>query len=237
MLLVDREVAGGVLLPGLLALDLLAAHQLGNDAVDPVVLVGGLLARAGDDERRAGFVDQDRVDLVNDGVVEVALNTIAQAELHVVAEVVETELVVGAVGDVAGVSGTPLDVAQIVDDDADGQAEEAVELAHPLGVALGQVVVDGDDVDAAASETIQVDGQRGHQRLTFTGLHFGDLAAVEDGATDELNIIVTHAEHPAAGFADDSEGLNHQVVEGGPLRQLFLKLRCLGSQLGVGQVG
>ena len=40
--------------------------------------------------------------------------------------------------------------------DAGAQAEEAVEPAHPLGVARGEVVVDRDDVHALALERVQV---------------------------------------------------------------------------------
>jgi len=65
-----------------------------------------------------------------------ALHHVLEFELHVVAEVVETELVVGAVGDVGGVCLAALIVREVVDDDADGEAEEAVDLSHPLGVAL-----------------------------------------------------------------------------------------------------
>ena len=73
-----------------------------------------------------------------------------------------------------------------MDDDADGEAEEAVDLAHPLGVALGEIVVDGDDVDAAAGEGVQVAGKRGDEGLAFAGLHLGDFAGVEDDAADKL---------------------------------------------------
>ena len=55
-------------------------------------------------------------------------------------------------------------------------AEEAVNLAHPLRVATGQVVVDRDDVDALALERVQIGGQRGDERLAFAGLHLGDAA-------------------------------------------------------------
>ena len=72
------------------------------------------------------------------------------------------------------------------------QAEELVEAAHPLGVAVGEVVVDGDDVDALAVERIEVDGQGGDERLAFTGLHFGDLAVVQDDAADQLHVEVAH---------------------------------------------
>ena len=139
------------LFAGLLALDDFAADQLGDDAVDLVILVGGFLAGAGDDERGAGFVDQDGVHFVDDGeVVRTLLDAILDAELHVVAQVVEAEFVVGAVGDVGVVGVLALLVVEVVDDDAHLQAEGLVDAAHPLGVALGQVVVDRDDVHALA---------------------------------------------------------------------------------------
>ena len=109
-------------------------------------------------------------------------------------------------------------------DDADGQAEELVDPAHPLGVAVGQVVVDGDDVDAFAFERVQVHGQRGDQRLAFAGFHFGDFAAVEDDAADQLHIEMAHVENAAAGFAADGEGFKQQVVE-----RRALASRCLNS--------
>ena len=73
---------------------------------------------------------------------------------HVVAEVVEAELVVGAVGDVGSVGGSSLGGGQVMDDQADGEAQEAVDLAHPLRVTLGKVVVYGDNMNAFSGEGI-----------------------------------------------------------------------------------
>ena len=73
-----------------------------------------------------------------------------EAEREVVAQVVEAEFVVGAVGDVAAVRGALLGRVLLVADHADGEAEEAVDRAHPVRVARRQVFVDGDDVDAFA---------------------------------------------------------------------------------------
>ena len=120
-------------------------------------------------------------------------------------------------------------------DDADGQAEEAVDPAHPLGVAAGQVVVDGDDVDALAGERVEVDRQRGDERLAFAGLHLGDLAAVEHHAADQLDVEVPHVEHAAAGFADDREGLGQQVVERLAVGEARAELGGLGAELRVGE--
>ena len=214
VLLVDDVVAGLFEFLAILGLDVAARdgpfRQPRNDAVDLVIEIRRFLRRTGDDERRPRLVDQDAVDFVDDGEVVAALHVVREVELHVVAEIVEPELVVRAVGDVAGVGDLALGVVQIVLDDADGHAEEPVDPAHPLGVAAGQVVVHRDDVDALAGEGVEVGGQRGDQRLAFAGLHLGDLAAMEDHAADQLDVEMPHVQRAAAGFADHGEGFGQQ---------------------------
>ncbi len=112
-----------------------------------------------------------------------------------------------AVGDL------PLLVVQVVLDDADRHAEEAVDAAHPLRVAAREVVVHRDDVDAFAGEGVQIRGQGGDERLAFAGLHLGDLAAVQNDAADELDVEVPHVEHAPARLADDCERLGQEIVE------------------------
>ena len=135
-------------------------------------------------------------------------------ELHVVAQVVESEFVIGAVSDVGGVSFAAFFVVQVVHDHAYRQAEEAIELAHPLRVALGQVVVDRNHVNAATAERVEIDRQGSDQRFAFAGLHFGDLALVQDHAADQLHVEVTHVENTAAGLANDRESFHQNLVQG-----------------------
>ena len=135
-----------------------------------------------------------------------------------------------AVGDLA------LLVVQIVLDDADRHPEEAVEPAHPLRVAAGQVVVDGDDVHALAVERVEVRGQRRDQRLAFAGLHLGDLAAVQHHAADELHVEVPHVQHAAAGLADDGKGLGQQVVERLAVGEPRAEFGGLAAELFVGEL-
>ena len=143
--------------------------------------------------------------------MEVALDVVFQGELHVVPQVVEAELVVGAVGDVGGVGLAALVVIQAVDDHADGQSpRKRVELPHPFGVAFGQVVVDRDHVHAPAGEGVQVGRQGRHQGLTLAGLHLGDLAGMKHHAADQLHIEVAHPQHPLARLAADGEGLGEK---------------------------
>ena len=205
--------------------------------VGAAIELRGILGRAGDDERRARLVDQDRIDLVDDGVVEGPLGHGVQAELHVVAQVVEAELVVGAVGDVAGVGRLALLVVELVHDHADGEAEEPVDLAHPFGVALGQVVVHRDDVHALAFEGVEIDRQGGDQGLAFAGLHLGDLALVQDHAALQLHVEVALAERALGRLAHHGEGLDQEVVQGLALGQALAELGGLGAQLLVGELG
>ena len=122
-----------------------------------------------------------------------------------------------------------------MDDAADGEPEEFVELAHPLRVATSQIVVDGDDVDASSGQGIEVAGQGGDQSLAFAGLHFGNVAAMEHDAADELDVIVTHADGAAATFTTDGEGLHQNVVQRGPFGDSLFKLQGFGCQFVVAQ--
>ena len=98
-------------------------------------------------------------------------------------------------------------------DGADRHAQRRGRWAHPLAVAAGQVVVDGDDVDALALQRVEVGRQRGDERLAFAGDHLGDVAAVQDDAADDLHVVVPHVLGAAAGLAAGGERLGQQVVE------------------------
>ena len=86
------------------------------------------------------------------------------------------------------------------------------------------------------SQRVQVDGERGDQRLSFAGFHFRDLAAVQNDAADQLHVEVAHVEHAAAALADHGEGFREQVVERGALGELLPELDGLVGQFLVGQL-
>ncbi len=197
---------------------------------------GALLGRAADDQRRPGLVDEDGVDLVDDGVVVPALDQIVAAPRHVVAQVVEAELVVGPVRDVRGVRPAAVVRAHLGEDHVDLETEEAVHPAHPLGVAAGQVVVRGDHVDALARQRVQVGRERADQRLALTGLHLGDVAHVQRGAAHQLDVEVPLAEGPLGRLPDDRERLRQEVVEGLAVLEPLSEDIGLGAQLRVRHV-
>ncbi len=228
LLLVDLVVALAVLTPA----------QPGDDPGELRVPAGALLGGAADDERRPRLVDQDRVDLVHDREVVAALHALLQAPGHVVAQVVEAELVVGAVGDVGAVLLAALLRRLLGQDHAHLEPEEAVHPAHPLRVALGQVVVDRDDVHALPAQRVEVGRQRRDQGLALAGLHLGDVAQVQRGPAHQLHVEVPLAQRaawPPRGPWRTPRAAGRRAVS--PSSSRCLNSSVMRAQLGVAQRG
>mmetsp|Transcript_12872 Transcript_12872/g.30273 ORF Transcript_12872/g.30273 Transcript_12872/m.30273 type:complete len:931 (-) Transcript_12872:212-3004(-) len=209
--------------------------QVRDDGVDLQIDVRVVVGLARDDQRRARLVDQDGVHLVDDGVGQSALHTVGRLVDHVVAQIVEAVLVVGAVGHVGRIGGLLLLAGHLRQVDAHRQAQEVVQLAHPLGVAPREVVVHRDDMDALARQRVQVDRQRRHQGLAFAGAHLGHFAGIEHHAANQLHIEVAHLERPLAALAADRKRLGQDVVHAGATSDALLEGSRLGAQFVVGQ--
>ena len=124
---------------------------------------------------------------------------------------------------------------EIVHDAADTKPEEAVDLAHPLRVALGKVVVDGDDVHALALQCIEVRRKRRNERFALACLHLGDTSLMQDHAAQKLHIEVPHADGSDARLAHDRKRLDEKIVQRFAVLQPFFELDRLVAELLVRQ--
>ena len=210
-------------------------HQFRDQGVDLAIKGRAVLGRAGDNQRRARLVDEDRVDLVDDGEVELALDHVIQAELHIVAQVIEAEFVVGAISDIGGVLSAPRVIVETVDDAAGGQAQLFINLPHPAGVTAGQIIVHCDDMHTGPVESIEINRQGRHQGLALTGFHLRDPAHVQDHAADQLDVEMALTEGAFGGLANRRESFLQKIVEGRPGGETVAEFRGLGSQRGVVQ--
>ena len=201
-------------LAGLFVQVVVFLFQRAHHRIDGAVHLGLVFGGTGNDQRRARLVDQDGVHFVDDGEGVAALGHGVQRVFHVVAQIVEAELVVGAVGDVGGIGGLALAVVQAMDDAAHAHAQETVDLAHPFAVALGQIVVDRHHMHAVAGQRIEIDGQGGDQGLAFAGLHLGDVALVQHHAAHQLHVEMALAQGALGRLAHHREGFRQQVVQG-----------------------
>ena len=147
-----------------------ACDLIGPGEHDLLVGFGGPRG-VGDDQRRLRFIDEDAVGFIHDGVVQDALHAgvhaggrgpgdercperggirLPAAELEPIAQEVEPELGSRAVGHVRLIRHGTRSFFHLLLEYADREPELLVHGPDPLGVALGQVIVHGGDVDALA---------------------------------------------------------------------------------------
>ena len=193
----------------------------------------GVVDIAGNDQGRSRLVDQHAVGFVDDGEVQPAQQGRRAGRVarpgeptvdhragagtaallgDAVAQVVEDEVLVDAVGDVAGVRFDALWAFLVGDDEADAQPEEGIHRRQIGGIATRQVVVDGDHMHRRAGECHGHGRQDGRQGLAFTGLHFGQRPAQHRVAAHQLDRIMAQAELPRTHFTDQGETLGDRRV-------------------------
>src|SRR5580693_378221 len=95
-----------------------------------VLLIECANGRAADDQRRSRLIDEDGVHFVDYGEIVPALDLLLLALGHaVIAQVIETELGIGAVSDVAGVLLAAQTGILAVQDATDGEPQKFVQSA------------------------------------------------------------------------------------------------------------
>ena len=166
--------------------------------------------RAGDDQRHAGLVDQDGVRLVHQRHVEGPVHQFGDVPDQAIAQVIEARLLRRHVGHIRAIGLLPVRTRHAVLHERHRQAEPLIERRHPLRVAPRQVVVEGEDVDAAAGERIERRRHHRRQRLALAGLHLDDRALVHGEGGDDLLVEGPHAEEVARQLARQREELGSQ---------------------------
>ena len=214
---------------------IVAGHQFLHHDVDRHVHFRLVVGGAGNDQRGARFIDQHRIDFIDDGEMERPLHHLLAAVFHIVAEIVEAEFIVGAIGDVGGIGFAAGVIVDIGHDDTDAEPEEFIDLAHPAGIARRQIIIDRHNMDALAGQRIEIDSERGDEGLAFAGTHFGDFSAVKHHPADQLHIEMAHPHGAPGGLADGRKGFGQNVIERLAGGEFALQLVGLAPQRVIGQ--
>ena len=215
---------------------ILAARKLSCQNIARLVQLCGLAALTGNDKRRSRLVDQHRVHLVDDGVVQIPEHKLLLVDHHIVTQVVKTKLIVRHVGDVAVVRLPALLRLHIVQDNANLESQELMYLSHPLRITLSQIVIDRDNMHALALQCVQIRREQTGLRLTFTGSHLGDPSLMQDDTTDQLYPVMLCIQNPARRLTHYRVGFHQKVVQRLSICQSFLKFLCLISELLITQL-
>jgi hypothetical protein len=85
--------------------------------------------------------------------------------------------------------------------------------AHPLWVALGQVVVDRDHVRAPAGHGVERGGERRDEGFALARLHLRDPALVKHHRAHQLDVERAHLELAPGDLAGGGKDLGQRVIE------------------------
>ena len=164
------------------------------------------------------------------------LDQLRGLELHVVSQVVETQFVVRRVCDVGQIRRAAGRFVNPMLNDSHPESQEIEDLPHPLRVALSQIVVHRDHMNALASKRVQIGRQRCNQRLAFTGFHFRDAALMQGDAADQLHVEMAHLEGALARLAPYGECLGQKGVQALPVFDTLLEFGGFELEFFVGEV-
>ncbi len=118
---------------------------------------------------------------------------------------VEAGFLRGDVGHVRLVGGTPCGGRHPLLHGADRHPEPAIDRPHPFGISAREIVVERQDVHAAAGERVKRRGHHRGQRLAFAGEHLDHVPVVQRERRDELHVERALPEGTAGGLAGERE--------------------------------
>ena len=192
-------VAGGDSLLGIVqylidktALSLIEFFHVGAE-FHILAVVFSLCHRARYNQRGSCIIDQNGVDLIDNSIMMFALHQIIGVDGHIVAQIIETELVVGTESDITFICpASCIGIGLMLVNAIHAESVEHVERAHPLGVTLGEVVVYRNHMHPFPGKGIEEHRQCCHKRLAFTGRHFSNLAFMKGYTANKLHVIMHH---------------------------------------------
>ncbi len=138
------------------------SFQVRANLIDLVVKIRRIFRWAGNDEWCPCLINEYAIHLVYYGIVKFPLDHILKGVLHVVSKVVESELVISAVGYIGPIGRLALCILKTVDYYPNIQTEKAIYLSHPLRVTGCQIVINSNHMDPATGKCIQINRHCGH---------------------------------------------------------------------------
>ena len=209
----------------------LAARQLSRQDVAGLINFGGFAALAGNNQRRPRLVNQNRVHLIDNRVMQTAQHQLVLVDCHVVAQVIKAQLIVRDIGDVRIVRLAALLGRHAVQHHAAGKAHEAENLSHLLRITFGQIIVDRNNMYALAVQRVQIRRERRHQRFALAGAHLRDASLMQNDAADDLYMEGFHTQHAPVALADGRKSFRKQVIQCLPVSKTPAEFICFAAQL------
>ena len=163
--------------------------------------------------------------------MQFSLYLIAGAHGHIVAQVIEAKLIVGAESNIGVILTDFFRRRYGIANKTHGKSQKFVKFAHPLTIACGKVFINRNHMHAFARQGVQIYRAGGYQRFALAGAHLGNTAVMQRHAANQLHVKMAHTQNAAAGFTHYGIGFQHKIVNAGALRQAIFKIGRFGLQV------
>ena len=130
----------------------------------------------GQNKRNQRLIHQHRIRLVHNRHIRAVLHCILAVSDQLVPQHVKTNLIHRAIHNVSGIGFTTLARIQLLGDTRHRQPKKLHQRAHPLRVALRQIVIHRDRMHAFTHQAKPSGRHRAHQRLALTSGHVNHIA-------------------------------------------------------------
>ena len=107
-----------------------------------------------DNKRGTRLVNQDRIDLINNGKVMPALYLLVNGPCHIVTQIIEAKLVIRTVGNIGFILFTALVRVHRRENHARFHTKEPVDTTHQIRLVFGKVIIHRHHVHAFATECV-----------------------------------------------------------------------------------
>ncbi len=205
--------------------------QLFHDILKDLIVLRGRLGGPGDDQRRSGLIQQHLIDLIHQSEERRPLDSVFRAPSQAVSEIVEAESAVRCVGHIASVTFSFLLGSHRLQDSSCLHPKKLKNRSHIVPVALGQAVVDGDQMRSLTRQSVEIQRHHGGQCLPLARHHLGDLAVGHSEGSHHLTIVGTHSAGHFGRSASYRVGFDSKRFQALPAGQTLLESGCLGLKI------
>ena len=188
-------------------------NQIRDDLVGKNVVCRICFSRPGNDQRRPRLIDKDRIHLIDDGKMMVALDHVFETKLQIIAQVIKAEFIVGSISNITFIGLAARIIFKPARDTANCHAQKFIDLAHPSRITRRQIIIHRDNVNTVAGQGIQKHRQRGDESFALARLHFGDLPPMQGHAPHQLDVEMALTQCPLGSLAHQRKRLRHEIVQ------------------------
>ena len=104
-------------------------------------------------------------------------------------------------------------------------------LSHPVGVTLCQIVIYSNNVYSFTRKGIKIGWKSGHKGFSFSSFHLCYSSLMKNNSAYKLNPEMSVSKCSESGFPNCGKGLWKKVVKGFAVFISFFILGCFGFQL------